>query len=72
MDESIYLTKTVLKTASYKGEDMGKAFVDLLTEDLKPVYEILRIPRPMMMSDSEKSQYEKAKNAMPEKMCLER
>ncbi len=40
MDESIYPTKTVLKTASYEGEDMGKAFVDSLTEDLKPVYEI--------------------------------
>ncbi len=51
MDESVYSTKTVLKTASYEGEDMGKAFVDSLTEDLKPVYEILRIPRPMMMSD---------------------
>ena len=61
MDESIYPTKTVLKTASYKGEDMGKAFVDSLTEDLKPVYQILRIPRPMMMSDSEKSKHEKTK-----------
>ncbi len=61
MDESIYSTKTVLKTALYEGEDMGKAFVDSLTEDLKPVYEILKNPKPMCMNDSEKSQYEKAK-----------
>ncbi len=61
MDESVYPTKTVLKTASYKGEDMGKAFVDSLTEDLKPVYEILKDPKPMSMSDSEKSKHEKAK-----------
>ena len=61
MDESVYPTKTVLKTASYEGEDMGKAFVDSLTEDLKPVYEILRNPKPMCMNDSEKSKHEKAK-----------
>ncbi len=61
MDESVYSTKTVLKTASYEGEDMGRAFVDSLTEDLKPVYEILKNSRPMMMSDSEKSKHEKAK-----------
>ena len=61
MDESVYSTKTVLKTASYGGEDMGKAFVDSLTEDLKPVYEILKNSRPMMMSDSEKSKHEKTK-----------
>ena len=60
-DESICPKKTVLKTALYEGEDMGKAFVDSLTEDLKPVYEILKNPRPMMMSDSEKSKHEKAK-----------
>ena len=61
MDESVYPTKTVLKTASYEGEDMGKAFVDSLTEDLKPVYEILKDPKPMCMNDSEKSKHEKAK-----------
>ncbi len=61
MDESIYPTRTVLRTTSYEGEDIGKAFVDSLTEDLKPVYEILKNPRPMMMSDSEKSKHEKAK-----------
>ena len=72
MDESVYPTKTVLKTASYEGEDMGKAFVDSLIEDLKPVYEILKNPKPMCMSDSEKSEHEKPKNAMPAKMCLER
>ena len=61
VDESIYPTKTVLKTASCKGEDMGKVFVDSLTKDLKPVHEILRNPKPMVMSDFEKSQHEKAK-----------
>ena len=61
MDESVYPTKTVLKTASCEGEDMRKAFVDSLTVDLKPVYEILKNPKPMSMSDSEKSKYEKAK-----------
>ena len=61
MDESVYPTKTVLKTASYEGEGMGKAFVDSLIEDLKPVYEILKNPKPMCMSDSEKSEHEKAK-----------
>ena len=61
MDETVYPTKTVIKTASHEGEDMGKAFVNSLTEDLKPVYEILKNPKPMMMSDSEKSQHEKSK-----------
>jgi hypothetical protein len=60
MDESIYPTKTVLKTASYEGEDMGKLFVDTLTEDLKPIYEILKTPKPMIMSDFEKDQHEKS------------
>ena len=61
MDESVYPTKTVLKTASYEGEDMEKAFVDSLTKDLKPVYEILKDLKPMCMNDSEKSKHEKAK-----------
>ena len=60
MDESIYPTKTVLKTASYEGEDMGKLFVDTLTEDLKPIYEILKTPKPMIMFDFEKDQHEKS------------
>ena len=61
VDESVCSTKTVLKTASYEGEDMGKAFVDSLTEDLRSVYEILKNPLPMSMSDSDKKKYEKAK-----------
>ena len=62
MDETVYPTKTVLKTASYEGEDMGKSFVETLSEDFKPIYKILKNPKPMVMSDSEKSQYEKTKN----------
>ncbi len=61
MDESVYPTKTVLQTASYEGEDMGKAFVDSLTEDLRPIYEILKNPLPMVMTESDKSQHEKTK-----------
>ncbi len=60
MDESIYPTKTVLQTASYEGEDMGKAFVDSLTKDLRPIYEILKNPMPMVMTESDKNQHEKA------------
>ena len=60
MDESIYPTKTVLQTASYEGEDMGKAFVDSLTEDLRPIYEILKNPLPMVMTENDKNQHEKA------------
>ncbi len=60
MDESIYPNKTVLKTASYEGEGMGKLFVDTLTEDLKPIYEILKTPKPMIMFDFEKDQHEKS------------
>ncbi len=59
--ESIYPTKTVLKTASHEGEDMGKAFVDFLNEDLKLVYEIPKNPKPMRMNDFEKNQHKKAK-----------
>ncbi len=61
MDETVYPTKTVLKTASYDGEDMEKAFVDSLMEDLKPIYEILKNPKGMIISDHEKYQHEKAK-----------
>ncbi len=60
MDESIYPTKIVLKTASYEGEDMGKLFVETLTEDLKPIYEILKTPKPIIMSDSEKDHHKKS------------
>ncbi len=62
MDETVYPTKTVLRTASYEGEDIGKLFVETLSEDLKPIYDILKTPKPMIMSDSEKNQYVKAKN----------
>ena len=62
MDESIYPTRTVLKTASYEGEDMGKVFVDSLTKDLKPVYEILKNPKSMSMSYSDKRKDEESKN----------
>ena len=62
MDESICPTKTVLKTAPCEGEDMGKAFVNSLTEDLKPVYEILKNPKDIIISDHEKDQHKKAKN----------
>ena len=59
MDETVYPTKTVLKTASYEGEDMGKSFVETLSEDLKPIYEILKTPKPMIMTDFEKDQHKK-------------
>ncbi len=62
MDETVYPTKTVLRTASYEGEDMGKSFVETLSEDLKPIYEILKTPKPMVMSDSEKDQHVKAES----------
>ena len=62
VDESVYPTKTVLKTASYEGEDMGKLFVETLSEDLKPIYEILKTPKPMIIIDSEEDQHAKTKN----------
>ena len=62
MDESVYPTKTVLKTASYEGEDMGKLFVETLTEDIKPIYEILKNPKPMVISESDKTTYEESEN----------
>ncbi len=61
VDESVYPTKTVLQTASYEGEDMGKAFVDSLTEDLRPIYEILKNPMPMVMTESDEVKHELAK-----------
>ena len=62
MDETVYPTKTVLKTISEKNEDMGKLFVETLSKDLKPIYEILKTPKPMVMSDSEKDLYAKTEN----------
>ena len=60
--ESIYPTKTVLKTASYVGEDMGKSFVETLTEDLRPIYEILKTPKPIIMSKSEENRHKKTES----------
>ncbi len=60
MDETIYPTKTVLRTISEEDEDMGKLFVETLSEDLKPIYEILKTPKPMIMSNSDKTAYEKS------------
>ncbi len=62
MNETVYPTKTVLKTASHEGEDMGKAFVNSLTEDLKPLYEILKNPKPMIMTENDQRTHEKTKN----------
>ncbi len=62
MDETVYSTKTVLRTASYEGEDMGKFFVETLSEDFKPIYEILKNPKPMVISESEKNQHKKSDN----------
>ena len=39
---------------------MGKLFVGTLAEDLKPIYEILKTPKPMIMFDFEKDQHEKS------------
>ena len=41
---------------------MGKAFVDTLTEDLRPIYEILKNPTPMVMTEDDETQYEEAEN----------
>ncbi len=62
MDETAYSTKTVLKTASHEGEDMGKLFVETLSEDLKPIYEILKNPKPMIISEFEKDQHKNTKS----------
>ena len=60
MDETIYPTKTVLRTISEEDEDMGKLFVETLSEDLKPIYEILKTPKPMIMNNSDKTAHEKS------------
>ena len=62
MDETVYPTKTVIRTVSYEDEDMGKAFVDTLTEDLRPIYEILKNPMPMVMTEDDETQYKEAEN----------
>ena len=63
MDENAYPTKTILKTASYEGEDMGKAFVDAITEEAKIIYEkVYKNPKPMVMSEAEAKRHTKAKN----------
>jgi hypothetical protein len=63
MDESVYPTKTVLKTALYEGEDMGKAFTDSLTEDIKAIYEkAYKNPKPMVMSKEDQKRHVWAKN----------
>ena len=63
MDENAYPTKTVLTTASYEGEDMGKAFVNAITEEAKIIYEkVCKNPNPMVMSEEEAKQHTKAKN----------
>ncbi len=63
MDENAYPTKTVLKTASCEGEDMGKAFVDAITEEAKIIYEkILKNSKPMIMTKSDKMRYARDMN----------
>ena len=63
MDENAYPTKTILKTALYEGEDMGKAFVDAITEEAKIIYEkVYKNPKPMVMSEAEAKRHTKAKN----------
>ena len=61
MDETVYPTKTVLRTASYEREDMGKLFVEMLSEDLKPIYDILKTPKPMVLDESEEDQHKNSK-----------
>ena len=61
MDETVYPTKTVLRTASYEGEDMGKSFVETLSEDLKPIYKILKNPKPISMTESDKTKHKNSK-----------
>ena len=60
VDESVYPTKTVLRTANHEGEDIGKLFVETLSEDLRPIYEILKTRKPIIMSNSERDQHKKS------------
>ena len=56
-------TKTILKTASYEGEDMRKTFVDAITEEAKIIYEkVYKNPKPMVTSEEGAKQHTKAKN----------
>ena len=62
MDENAYPTKMVLKTTSYEGEDMGKAFVNAITEEAKIMYEkVNKNPKPRVMSEEEAKRHTKAK-----------
>ncbi len=61
MDESVYPTKTVSRTTSHEGEDMGKLLVKTLSEELKPVYEILKTPKLIVMTDFEKNKHKNSK-----------
>ncbi len=62
MDESVYKTKTVLHTAEHEGEDIGKMFVESLTEDMRLVYEILKNNEPMVMSEVDKKHHTESRN----------
>ncbi len=62
MDETVYPTKTVIRTTTYENEDMGKLFVDTLTEDLRPIYEILKNTKPIVMTESDDILHEEIKN----------
>ena len=57
MDESVYPTKTVLRTAKHEGEDMGKLFVETLTEDMRLIHKILKTNKPMVMSKADEKHY---------------
>ncbi len=61
IDESVYPTKTVRRTANYEGEDMGKLFFEYLTEDLRLIYQILKTPKPLIMTEREEVKHELAK-----------
>ena len=71
MDESVYSSKTVLRTAEYEGEDMGKLFVKSLIEDMKPVYEILSYNKPMVMSKADEKHHDKSDNCYACGSCFE-
>ncbi len=60
--EDIFPTKTVLRTINEENEDMGKLFVETLTEDLKPVYEILKTSKPIVITKSEENRHEKTES----------
>ncbi len=41
---------------------MGKLFVETLTEDLKPVYKILKSSKPIVITKSEENRHEKTES----------